>query len=107
MSYRRKTVRLIIERDGRIHRRENTSPCTVVDMSEEGARIKAQLAVTVGEELQLDCWLVKDRWIQCTVQVVYVRSPYFGVRITHISPEQQIYLREFIDELITINFPTV
>ncbi|MGH7206462.1 MAG: PilZ domain-containing protein [Nitrospiraceae bacterium] len=107
MSYRRSTVRLIIERDGQVHRHGKTTTCKVVDMSEEGVRVKAQSPVTVGEELQLDCWLVKDRWIRCTVQVKYVSSPYFGARITHISPEQQSHLREYIDELITTNFPTM
>lgn len=106
MSYRRKTVRLIIEREGQIHRRGKTIPCTVIDMSEEGVRVKAQSPVTLGEELQLDCWLLKERSVQCTVQVTYVRSPYFGARITHISPEQQSHLREFLDDLIASNFPT-
>lgn len=85
MSYRRKTVRLIIEREGQIHRRGKILPCTVIDMSEEGVRVKAQSPVTIGEELQLDCWLVKDRSVQCTVQVTYVRHPTSarGLPISH------------------------
>ena len=106
MSFRRKTVRLIIEREGQIHRRGKIIPCTVINLNEEGVRVKAQSPVTLGEELQLDCWLVKERSVQCTAQVTYVRSPYFGARITHISPEQQHHLREFLDDLFTTNFRT-
>lgn len=105
MSYRRKAIRLVIERKGDIHRRGKTFPCTVVDVSEEGVRVKTAAPVTVGEELQVDCYLTKDWTVQCTVQVVHASPSQFGSRITGISPEQLSRLREFVDDLIAQNFP--
>jgi hypothetical protein len=107
MTYRRKTTRLIIERDGELQSRGKAVACTVVDVSETGVRVRAGSPFAIGQELQLTCRLAKDRVLQCTVQVAHATSSSFGARITDISPEHLSQLKQFIDDLIALNFPQV
>ncbi len=106
MSYKRQTIRLVIERDGELRRRGRTVACTVVDLSEAGVRVRAGSPFTVGEELQLTCRLAKNRLLECTVEVTHATASSFGARITDISPEHLAQLKQFIDDLIAMNFPT-
>jgi hypothetical protein len=107
MTYRRKTTRLVIERDGQLQKRGKAVACTVVDVSEAGVRVRAGSPFSVGEELQLTCRLAKDRVLECTVQVAHATSSSFGARIITISPEHLTQLKQFIDEMIALNFPQV
>jgi len=106
MSYKRQTIRLVIERHGELRRRGRTVACTVVDLSETGVRVRAGSAFTVGEEWQLTCHLAKNRLLECTVEVTHATASSFGARITDISPEHLTQLKQFIDDLIAMNFPT-
>ena len=107
MTYRRKTTRLAVERAGELGRRGAVVPCTVVDLSEAGVRVRAASRFAVGEELQLTCRLAKDRVLECTVRVAHVTSSSFGARIAEISPEQLTQLKQFIDGLIALDFPRI
>jgi hypothetical protein len=107
MSYRRKTTRLVIERDGELRSRGKAVACTVIDVSEAGVRVRAGSRFAIGEELELTCRLAKDRVLQCTVQVAHATSSSFGARISDISPEHLTQLKQFIDDLIALNFPQV
>jgi len=105
MGYRRKGTRVVVERDAVIHRQGRVTPCMVVDLSEEGVRVRAGSPVDIGEELQISCGLTSRHSLKCQVQVTHTRSSEFGARITNISPEHRGHLREFIDDLIAMKVP--
>ena len=105
MSYKRQTARLVIERQGELRGRGKTVPCTVVDLSEAGVRVRAGSSFSVGEELHLTCRLAKNRLLECTVQVTHATSLHFGAQITNISPEHLDQLKQFIDDMIAMNYP--
>ena len=67
--------------------------------------MRAGSPFAVGQELQLTCRLAKDRVLQCTVRVAHATSSFFGARIIDISPEHLTQLKQFIDDMIALNFP--
>lgn len=105
MSYKRQTARLVVQREGELRIRGKTVACTVVDLSEAGVRVRAGSPVAVGEELELTCRLAKNRLLECTVQVTHATSSQFGAEITNISPEHLTQLKQFIDDMIAMNYP--
>jgi hypothetical protein len=106
MTYRRKTAR-VIELAGELRRGGKAVACTVVDLSEEGVRVRAASPFAVGDKLQLMCRLAKDRVLECTVAGGACQASSFGARIIDISPEHLTRLKQFIGELIALNTPRV
>ena len=104
MAYKRKHSRLHIECQGDIHRAGEDIACQIVDLSEQGMLIRTPTLLTVGEELSFELGLGKSRRIHCTIKVARVAKSDFGVQIVQISPEDQRYLSEYLDDFATNNF---
>lgn len=104
MAYKRKHTRLPIECLGDIHRAGEVIPCKAADLCEQGMRIQVAIPMKTGEELTLVFGLGKTRRINCSIQVVRLMKAEFGAQIVKISPEDQAYLTEFLDDFIASNF---
>ena len=76
----------------------------MLDVSETGVRIESRLFVKSGDALQLVIELEQGRTLTCGLQVVHVRSPKFGTKITSVSPEDRERLAHILDEQVQISF---
>jgi hypothetical protein len=56
------------------------------------------LFVKIGDALQLVIELDQGRTLSCGLQVVHVRSPKFGAKITSIGPEDRERLAHILDD---------
>lgn len=104
MAYKRKHSRLHIECQGDLHRDGKIMACQVLDMAEQGLLIRPPIPLTVGEELTFEFDLGKSRRIHCTIKVARIAKSDFGVQIVTISPEDQQYLTECLDDFLANNF---
>ena len=89
MGFKRKASRVETGRVGRLQRGSLSAPCRVLDVSETGVQIESRLFVKTGDALQLVIELEQGRLLTCGLQVVHVRSPKVGAKITSISPEDR------------------
>ena len=103
MGNQRALFRIALERHGELRRGTEIADCNVLDLTEKGVQFKTDLALKVGETLQLTFGLTKTRAIECTVMVTRVSPPYVGTCIADISPADQQELSQFIEQLITSN----
>jgi hypothetical protein len=62
------------------------------------------LFVKHGDALQLVIELDQGRMLTCDLQVVHVRSPKFGAKITSISPEDSELLSHILDDHVQTSF---
>ena len=85
MGYKRKASRVEVSRAGRLQRGGLSAPCKILDVSEAGVRSESCLFVKVSDALQLMIELKHGRTLSCGLQVVHVRSPKFGAKISSIS----------------------
>ena len=104
MGFKRKGSRVEVGRGGRLQRGALSAPCTVLDVGEAGVRIESRLFVKSGDALQLVIELEQGRTLACGLQVVHVRSPKFGAKITSISPEDAEQLAHILDDHVQSNF---
>ena len=104
MGFKRKGARIEVSRGGRLQRGALSAPCKVLDVSESGVRIESRLFVKSGDALQLVIELEQGRTLTCGLQVVHVRSPKFGAKITSISPEGREQLAHIFDDHVQANF---
>ena len=104
MKQNRGLFRLSIQRAGRLIRGDQSVPCEVLDLTEKGMLIQAadSRAIT-GDQLNLEFELTPTLTIHCTIVVTHAAPPHLGARITDISPEDQIHLSRFIDQLLALN----
>ena len=98
MGFKRKGSRIEVSRGGRLQRGALSAPCKVLDVSETGVQIESRLFVKSGDVLQLVIELEQGRTLVCGLQVVHVRSPKFGAKITSISPEDRERLAHILDD---------
>ncbi len=98
MGFKRKGSRIEVSRGGRLQRGALSAPCKVLDVSETGVQIESRLFVKSGDALQLVIELEQGRTLVCGLQVVHVRSPKFGAKITSISPEDRERLAHILDD---------
>ena len=103
MGNKRDLFRIAMDRAGEIRRGTEVSPCTVLDLTEKGFQLRADVPVQVGERLELVFLLEKDAPLQCTVEVTHLAAPQFGSRITSISSEHQACLAQFIEQVNALN----
>lgn len=103
MEQKRGLFRLSIKRAGRLVQGTATIPCEVLDLTDKGMLIHAHCAASVGDELQLEFPLTPMVMFQCTICVTHVAPPHLGARIAAISPDHQLSLSRFIDELLALN----
>lgn len=104
MGYKRKFTRLPIACQGDLQRAGALVSCQVLDLCEQGMLLKPASPLTVGEELPFEFGLGKSRRIQCTIKVTRMAKSDFGVQIVKISPDDQRYLTEYLDDYITNHF---
>jgi hypothetical protein len=103
MGNKRELYRIALDRGGEIRRGTEVSPCTILDLTEKGVQLTANLPAQAGETLQLEFSLTSHCTIHCTVLVTRVSGPQIGACITDISPEDQQHLSQFIEQLIAMN----
>ncbi len=104
MGFKRKSSRVEIGRAGRLQRGPLSAPCKVLDVSETGVRIESRMFVKSGDALQLVIELEQGRTLTCGLEVVHVRSPKFGSKITSISPEDRERLAHIFDDRVQTSF---
>src|SRR5512141_2288963 len=104
MGFKRKGSRVEVSRGGRLQRGALSAPCKILDVSETGVRIETRLFVKCGDALQLTIELEQGRILVCGLQVVHVRSPKFGAKITSISPEDRERLDHILDDQVQTSF---
>lgn len=104
MAYKRKHHRLPIECQGEAHRAGGNISCKVVNLCEHGMLISPTTPLTVGEELTFEFDLGESRRIHCTIKIVRAVKSDFGAQIVTISPEDQRYLTEYLDDFVANNF---
>ena len=104
MGFKRKEARVEVSRSGRLQRGALSAPCKVLDVSETGVRIESRLFVKNGDALQLVIELDHGTTLTCGLQVIHVRSPKFGAKITSISPEDRERLAHILDEQVQTSF---
>jgi PilZ domain len=104
MGFKRKHSRVDVGRAGRLQRGTLSAPCKVLDVSETGIRIESRLFVQSGDALQLVIELERGRTLTCGLQVVHVRSPKLGAKITSISPEDMERLAHILDDHVQTIF---
>ena len=104
MGFKRKGSRVEVSRAGRLQRGGLSAVCKVLDVSETGVRIESRLFVKSGDVLQLVIELEQGRTLTCGLQVVHVRSPKFGTKITSISPEDRERLAHILDDHVQTSF---
>jgi hypothetical protein len=104
MGFKRKGSRVEVSRGGRLQRGALSAPCKILDVSETGVRIETRLLVKSGDALQLTIELEQGRILVCGLQVVHVRSPKFGAKITSISPEDRERLAHILDDQVQTSF---
>jgi hypothetical protein len=75
-----------------------------LDIGETGIRIESRLFVTSGDALHLVIELEQGKTLSCGLQVVHVRSPKFGSKITSISPEDSERLGHIFDDHVQTSF---
>jgi PilZ domain len=104
MGFKRKDSRVEVSRAGRLQRGPLSAPCKVLDVSETGVRIESRLFVKKGDALQLVIELDQGRTVTCGLEVVHVRSPRFGSKITSISPEDRERLAHIFDDRVQTSY---
>ena len=104
MGFKRKGSRVVVSRKGRLQRGSMSAPCQIIDVSESGVRIESRLFVKTGDALQLAVELDPGKTLACTLEVVHVRSPRFGAKITSISSDDQARLAHVFDDDLQTSF---
>jgi len=104
MGFKRKRSRVEVSRVGRLQRGPLSAPCKMLDVSESGARLESRLFVKNGDILQLSIELEHGRFLTCELEVVHVRSPKLGAKITSISPEDRERLMHILDDHVQSRF---
>ena len=103
MADHRQLYRVAIDRTGQIRRGDETFPCNVVDVTEQGVRLQVDGAFRAGEELQLEFTLTDVDAVACAIKVTHCRTPEIGAAIVQIAPDHQRRLSSFIEQLNALN----
>lgn len=104
MGYKRKFTRLALNCQGDLFRGSELISCQVADLSEKGMLLRTGTSLTLGEELPFEFLLGPSRRIKCTVKIVREAKGDYGAQIVQITPEDQQYLTEHLDDYMASNF---
>lgn len=104
MGYKRKFTRLPLNCEGDLFRGSELISCQIVDMSEKGMLLRTGTSLTLDEELPFEFLLGPSRRIKCTIKIVRMAKSDYGAQIVNISPDDQQYLTEHLDDYIQRNF---
>ncbi len=100
MREHRQFFRITIERPGQLRHGLQTIECEVLDLTEKGLQVRTEVAVQVGELVQLDCLLEEHLPFRCALVVTYIRPPYVGGRIVSITQEHHRRLSQYVERHI-------
>ena len=103
MGFKRKGSRVEMSRAGRLQRGSMSATCRILDVSETGVRIESRLFVKSGDALKLMIEFDHGKMLTCMLQVVHVRPPRLGAKITSITPEDQVRLAHILDDQLQTN----
>lgn len=98
MGFKRKQSRVQSGRIGRLQRGTLVVSCKVVDVSDSGVHLESCLVVKPGDIVQLSIECGKEEALTCEVEVVHVRAPKIGAKITSITPENQARFAHMLDD---------
>jgi len=104
MGFKRKGSRVGVSRIGRLQHGSLSATCRILDVSETGVRIESRLFVKSGDALKLVIEFDHGRLLTCMLQVVHVRAPRFGAKITSITPEDQARIAHILDDHLQTNY---
>lgn len=104
MGFKRKHSRVDVGRAGRLQRGALSAACKVLDVSESGVRIESRLFAKQGEVLHLLIELDGGKTLTCELEVIHVRAPKLGARITAISAEDRARLAHILDDHVQSSF---
>ena len=103
MGFKRNASRVEVSRAGRLQRGGLSASCKILDVSEAGVRTESRLFAKISDALQLMIELKHGR-LSCGLQVVHVRSPKFGAKISSISLEYRERLTRIFDDHVQTSF---
>lgn len=104
MAYKRKYTRLPIQCQGEIQLADGGTPCTIVDLCEQGMRLRTDAALPIGDEFPLEFGLGKSRRLHCSIKIVRTAKSEYGAQIVTMPPDDRQYLTESLDDFIASNF---
>jgi PilZ domain len=99
----RQLYRVAIDRTGQVRRGVDTFACNVIDMTEQGFRLRIDETFPVGEHLHLEFALADGDVLECAIQVTHSEPPHIGAAIIDITPDHQQRLSTFIEQLNALN----
>ncbi len=103
MAHQRQLYRVAIDRTGQVRRGDGIFPCRVIDMTEQGVRLRIDGTFRVGEDVQLEFMLTEGELLACTIHITHREPPHIGAAIVQIAPDQQERLSSFIEQLNALN----
>lgn len=103
MPNQRQLYRVAIDRTGHVRRRADTFVCSVIDITEQGFRLRTDEAFPVGEHLHLEFALADGDVLVCAIQVTHSEPPHIGAAVVDITPDGQQRLSTFIEQLNALN----
>jgi len=103
MAMQRHLFRIAIDRAGEVRCGEETVFCTVVDLTEQGVRLRIDGAFSVGQELDLRFAPSGEDVLNCTIQVAHHQPPYVGAVILRMAEQHKARLTAFIDQVNALN----
>ena len=103
MSQNRDEYRVQVDRPGTLRKGEAAFSCAVHDLSRHGVLVAADVAVSIGDRLQLDLELASGMPVRCVIQVKHAEPGRFGAAIVSISPEDEGNIFRFLEQLTELN----
>ena len=100
MQNQRSQFSFPIQRRGFLTEGKKTTPCEVLDLTERGLQLNADLPLDTGETLRIELQLDGDCIIHCELLVIHADRPHFGGSITQMSPGDQQQLVQYIQRLV-------
>jgi hypothetical protein len=79
-------------------------PCKVVNVSDSGVHLESRLVVKPGDVVQLSIECGRAETLTCEVEVVHVRAPKIGAKITLMTPENQARFTHMLDDDVQNTF---
>jgi hypothetical protein len=99
----RQLYRVAIDRTGHVRCGTDTFACNVMDMTEQGFRLRIDGTFPAGERLHLEFVLDDGEVLTCAIQVTHSEPPHIGAAIVDITRDHQQRLSNFIEQLNTLN----
>lgn len=103
MKQKRELFRVALDREGELRRGDEIASCRVVDVTEKGVRLTTDLQTAKGDTLELSFRLADSVTIHCHIEATFATPPHVGGRISAISPDHQMALVRFLDQINALN----